>query len=135
MFAGFQSDAFQQSGFQVLFSASAPPVVAIGGHFADFRSYRKKLKAMLAAAEARDESLYRQATTELVEQATKLEADIQPIVLPPPLKHIPIDIDFNLAIIELNRLLLRVERVIEQKQLQLAQKREEEEIIFLLALQ
>jgi hypothetical protein len=122
----------QANSFQILFSGSAP--VAIGGHFADFRSYRKKLKAMLAAAEARDAATYQQASVELVEQATKLEAEIQPIAVPSELKHIPVDIDFNKAIIELNRLLLRVERVIEQKKLLLAQKREEEEIIFLLAL-
>lgn len=134
MFAGFQSNAFQQSGFQILTSGAVAPV-AIGGHFSDYNLYRKQLKKMLAAAEARDAGKYKAESEKLVQQAISIEPDIQPIVArTETTTQDVVDIDFTKAISELNRLLLRVERVIELRKLELLKKREEEEIIFLLAL-
>lgn len=134
MFAGFQNNAFQGSGFQILLGAGSTPVVA-GGHFADYKQYQKRLRRMLKAAEARDEARYRKESDALVRVVTDLEKDIQPVGVAPSAKTQPIDIDFNSAITELNRLLLRVERAMGRQQTALADKRKEEELIFLLALQ
>ena len=127
MFAGFQSNAFQSSGFQIL--TAGTPQVQIGGGLGDFRRYRKQLERMLKAAEERNEKLYKKESEKLIEEAVQIaQPVVQKIQQPPNVD----DINFTPVISELSRLLLYVERVIANQERALLEKRQEEEAIILL---
>lgn len=131
MFSGFQSNAFQNTGYQILPEGSAP--VTLGGHYSDYQRYRKSLERMLKAAEARDEQLYRKEVEGLIVQAKEPEIIKSVEAIDKSTKENVVDINFTRVISEIQRLLLYVERVIE-KQVLVLHNKEEEELILLLAL-
>lgn len=131
---GFQSNAFQSSGFQVIPSDVAPSAV-IGGHYVDMTGYRRQIESMIKAAEKRDAKRYRNQVKKLIKIAEDAGIE-QPksVITEQSTQKKQVDLDFTLIISELNRLLLEIERVTEKQKQALAQQRDEEELIFLLAL-
>lgn len=108
MFSGFQSNAFQSNGFQILTSGSAPVSVSMGG--GDYRNYRRHLEKMLKAAEAHDSKRYVKASNDFVESAKVVESTIpQEIVVNSTDIIKPLDLNYDLAINEINRLILLID--------------------------
>jgi outer membrane cobalamin receptor len=124
---------FQSVGFQSVWGTALRAIT--GGHFVDVTGYRKQLEKMIKSAEKRDEEKYRKQAKQLIPIAKN--AGVEPTAVKTVVEVAQkkeVDLDYRLIINELNKLLLEIERVAARQAIAIAQEREEEELILLLAL-